>query len=443
MNERLLRAVEGRREDLVALASELIRFPTVNPPGEAYTPCAEYIGARLRTRGFDTRLMRGEGTPGDNDRYPRTNVVARREGRSPGATVHFNSHIDVVEAGEGWTVDPFAGTVKDGRVWGRGACDMKGGLAASIIAAEAFMDVFPDFPGAIEISGTVDEESGGFGGVAYLASKGLFSRPRVDHVIIPEPLNKDRICLGHRGVWWAEIETKGSIAHGSMPFLGDSAIRHMGAVLHAFEEELFPALDAKRTEMPVVPEGARRSTMNINSIHGGQTEDFFPGLPAPNVPDSCRTVIDRRFLLEESLDEVKREVTSILDRLKRERPKFDYAIRDLMEVLPTMTERDAPVVTAVAQGIRQIFGREPDYVISPGTYDQKHIARIGHLHDCIAYGPGILDLAHRPDEWVGIDDMVESAKVMAISLDALLRGARGESPTHDHGHGHGHGHRHG
>lgn len=424
MNERLLRAVESRRDELVTLTAELIRFPTINPPGEAYTPCSEYIAARLKKRGFETRLIRGEGTPGDNDRYPRTNVVARREGRGPGAVVHFNSHIDVVEAGEGWTLDPFGGIVKDGRVYGRGACDMKGGLAASIIAAEAFMDVFPDFPGAIEISGTVDEESGGFGGVAYLASKGFFSRPRVDHVIIPEPLNKDRICLGHRGVWWAEIETKGSIAHGSMPFLGDSAIRHMSAVLHAFEEELYPALDAKQTEMPVVPEGARRSTMNINSIHGGQTEDFFPGLPSPNVADSCRTVIDRRFLLEESIDEVKGEVTSILDRLKRERPKFDYAIRDLMEVLPTMTERNAPVVTAVAEGIRQIFGRDPDYVISPGTYDQKHIARIGHLHDCIAYGPGILDLAHRPDEWVGIDDMVESAKVMAISLDALLRGTQ-------------------
>lgn len=422
MNERLFRAVESRRDELVALTRDLIRFPTVNPPGEAYTPCAEYVGAYLARRGFETRLIRGEGTPGDTDRYPRTNVVARREGRSPGATVHFNSHIDVVEEGHGWTVDPFGGTVRDGRVYGRGACDMKGGLAASIIAAEAFMEVFPDFPGAIEISGTVDEESGGFGGVAYLASRGFFSRPRVDHVIIPEPLNKDRICLGHRGVWWAEIETKGSIAHGSMPFLGDSAIRHMGAVLHAFEEELFPALDAKQTQMPVVPEGARRSTMNINSIHGGQTEDHFPGLPSPNVPDSCRAVIDRRFLLEESLDAVKSEVTSILERLKRERPKFDYAIRDMMEVLPTMTERDAPVVTAVAEGIRQIFGREPDYVISPGTYDQKHIARIGHLHDCIAYGPGILDLAHRPDEWVGIDDMVESAKVMAISLDALLRG---------------------
>ncbi|WP_379069925.1 acetylornithine deacetylase/succinyl-diaminopimelate desuccinylase family protein [Mesorhizobium sp. UC22_110] len=426
MIDRLLQCVEARTDDLVALTADLIRFPTVNPPGEAYRPCAEFIAARLKKRGFGVELIRAAGTPGDNDRYPRVNVVARFDGRSPGPTVHFNSHIDVVEAGEGWTVDPFAGVVKDGRVYGRGACDMKGGLAASVIAVEAFMQAYPDFPGAIEISGTVDEESGGFGGVAYLAGKGYFSKPKVDHVIIPEPLNKDRICLGHRGVWWAEIETLGEIAHGSMPFLGDNAVRHMGAVLAAFEADLFPALDRKQTSMPVVPEGARRSTMNINSIHGGQTEDFRPGLPSPNVPDSCRLTIDRRFLLEEKLDEVKREVIDILDGLKRDRRKFDYRIRDVMEVQPTMTERDAPVVKAVAEGIMQVFEREPEYVISPGTYDQKHVARIGHLFDCIAYGPGILDLAHRPDEWVGIDDMVQSAKVMAIGLNILLRGKAGD-----------------
>ncbi|CAN0652985.1 acetylornithine deacetylase/succinyl-diaminopimelate desuccinylase family protein [Nitratireductor aquimarinus] len=422
MNEQLALAVRRRTEELVALTIDLIRFPTVNPPGDAYTPCCEYIARRLKAKGFATQFIRGVGAPGDSDRYPRTNVVARREGRSPGATVHFNSHIDVVEAGEGWTLDPYAGVVRDGKVFGRGACDMKGGLAASIIAAEAFLEIYPDFPGAIEISGTADEESGGFGGVAYLAREGFFSKPRVDHVIIPEPLNKDRICLGHRGVWWAEIETHGAIAHGAMPFLGDSAIRHMGALLHAFEEELFPALDAKQTRMPVVPEGARRSTLNINSVHGGQTEDFFPGLPSPNVADSCRMVLDRRFLIEEDISEVKGEVVSILERLKQERPKFDYSMRDLMEVLPLMTEEDAPVPSAIAAGIREVFGKEPEYVISPGTYDQKHISRIGHLHDCVAYGPGILDLAHQPDEWVGIEDMVQSATVMAMSLDVLLRG---------------------
>src|SRR3712207_2882453 len=130
--------------------------------------------------------------------------------------------------------------------------------------------------------------------------RSYFSKPRVDHVIIPEPLNKERICLGHRGVWWAEIETKGEIAHGSMPFLGDCAVRHMGAVIDAFEAELFPALDRKETRMPVVPEGARRSTLNFNAIHGGQREDH-DGLPSPNVPDSCRLTIDRRFFLEEDI----------------------------------------------------------------------------------------------------------------------------------------------
>ena len=415
----LFERIDGSIDDLVALTCDLVRFPTINPPGEAYTPCTEYIANRLRRSGFDIRFERGTDTPGDTDRYPRTNVIARREGRRPGRTVHFNSHIDVVEAGEDWTFDPFAATVSDGKIYGRGTCDMKGGLATSIIAAEAYIAANPGYDGAIEISGTVDEESGGFGGVAYLANKGYFSKPRVDHVIIPEPLNKDRICLGHRGVWWAEIETKGEIAHGSMPFLGDCAVRHMGAVLERFERELFPKLDAKRTAMPVVPEGARSSTMNINAIHGGQTDDYS-GLPSPNVPDSCRMVIDRRFLIEEDIGEVKAEVVSILEALKKDRPKFDYAIRDLMEVLPMLTERDQPVPATVAQAIRSVLGKEPEYVVSPGTYDQKHVTRIGHLHDCIAYGPGILDLAHRPDEFIVIADMVESAKVMALSIDALL-----------------------
>ena len=198
MDERISSAIEDRRDDLVSLTVDLIRFPTINPPGDAYTPCAEFLAGRMKQSGFASEFIRGVDTPGDTDKYPRTNVVCRREGRSPGSTVHFNSHIDVVVAGDEWTMDPFRGAVMDGRVFGRGACDMKGGLAASVIAVEAFLAVYPDHPGAIEVSGTVDEESGGFGGVAYLAGKGLFSRPRVDHVIIPEPLNKDRICLGYR-----------------------------------------------------------------------------------------------------------------------------------------------------------------------------------------------------------------------------------------------------
>ena len=304
----LLAEIESREDDITALAQALIRIPSVNPPGEFYRDCAELIGQRLAPRGFQVEYLRAEGVPGDTDRYPRWNVVARREGAGPGPCVHFNGHIDVVDPGEGWTRPPFEARIEDGRVYGRGACDMKGGLAAAIVAVEALIDSGAPLPGAIEICGTGDEESGGLGGVAWLAERGWFSKPRVDHVIIPEPLNVDRVCIGHRGVWWGEIETKGRIAHGSMPFLGDSAIRHMAAVLEAFETELYPALDGTPTAMPVEPPGARTPTLNINSVHGGQP-DVAPGadaaLPAPLVADACRLVFDRRLLIEEDLDEVK------------------------------------------------------------------------------------------------------------------------------------------
>ncbi len=420
--DKLMREIEARRDDLVELTQELIRIPTLNPPGDFYRDICDFLDRRLVRHGFATELIRAKGAIGDSDKHPRWNLIARKEGARAGECVHFNSHIDVVEVGKGWTTDPFGGEVKDGKIYGRGACDMKGGLAASIIAAEAFIAVCPDFSGAIEISGTADEESGGFGGVAYLAEKGYFNPERVQHVIIPEPLNKDRICLGHRGVWWAEIETHGEIAHGSMPFLGDCAVRHMGAVMSEMESSLFPALAMKRTDMPVVPEGAKQSTLNINSIHGGENEqaDDYTGLPSPCVPDSCRMVIDRRFLIEEDIDEVQEEIHGLLRRVQEGRDNFRYDVRELQRVLPTMTEKSAPVVQSVARAVAAVMGKEAEYVVSPGTYDQKHIDRIGRLKNCIAYGPGILDLAHKPDEYVGIDDMVESAQVMARSLLDLL-----------------------
>ena len=129
--------------------------------------------------------------------------------------------------------------------------------------------------------------------------------------------------------------------------------------------------------------------------------------------------IDRRFLAEEELAEVKGEITALLDRLAAHRPDFSYEVRDLFEVHPVMADRDAPVVTTVSAAIREVMGIDPDYVVSPGTYDQKHIDRIGRLRNCIAYGPGILELAHQPDEWIGITDMKQSAAVMALSLAEL------------------------
>lgn len=420
MTTRVWQAVDDRRDAVTELTRALIGYPTINPPGEAYQACAEHLGDRLRASGFDVQYVRGDGQVGDSDRYPRTNVIARIEGKRPGPTVHFNGHTDVVPVGRGWSYPPFEGVVADGRIYGRGACDMKGGLASAVIAVESILAAAPDFAGALEISGTVDEESGGYAGVGYLARQGWFSRPRVDHVIIPEPLNPDRVCLGHRGVWWGQVETFGRIAHGSMPFLGDSAIRHMTAFLELVERELYPALEARRTDMPVVPEGAQSSTLNINSIHGGQGEiEPGGGFPSACVADSCRVILDRRYLIEEHEADVKQEIVDLLERLVAERPNFAYELSELFSVQPTMTDADAPVVRAVDAAVERVIGRPPRHVVSPGTYDQKHVYRFGQLEQCIAYGPGILDLAHQPDEWVAIDDLVNAAKVMAAAALTL------------------------
>jgi succinyl-diaminopimelate desuccinylase len=193
----------------------------------------------------------------------------------------------------------------------------------------------------------------------------------------------------------------------------------MGAFLNRLERQLLPKLATRQTAMPIVPAPARQSTLNVNAIHGGQAEGH-DGLPSPVVADSCRMTIDRRFLIEEDPTAVKAELIAILDQLARDRAGFRYRLKELMEVLPNETRRDAPVVRAVAAAIEAVTGRRPELVCSPGTYDQKHVVRIGGLDDCIAYGPGRVELAHQPDEHVAIDDLVASAKVMAAAALRLL-----------------------
>ena len=420
--ERLLKEIEDRKSDITQLTSDLIKIPTVNPPGKNYRAICEYLSKRLKKSGFQVKLLRAEGALADSDKFPRFNLIARHEGTHLGQCIHFNSHIDVVDTGNGWTKDPFGGLIEGDKIFGRGSCDMKGGLASSIIAAETFISIFPKYYGSIEISATADEETGGYGGVAWLAERGYFNPKKVQHVIIPEPLNKDRICLGHRGVWWSEIETKGRVAHGSMPFLGDCAIRHMGAVIEEIEKNLLPKLNTKKTKMPVVPEKARKSTLNINSIHGGlaEVDEFYNGLPSPLVADSCRMILDRRYLSEETLEEVKSEVYETLEKVKRHRPSLEFSIKDLFEVKPTFTDPKSSIVQTVEDSISRVLGLKPEYVVSPGSYDQKHIDRIGKLKNCIAYGPGILELAHQPDEFILISDMLDSSKIMAMSIYKLL-----------------------
>jgi succinyl-diaminopimelate desuccinylase len=411
--DRVLAAVDDAAGEMADFAAALVRIPTVNPPGDNYLDCARLIGARLTDCGFAIEYDAAEGRPEHTTRYPRVNVIGTWRGVHARPCVHLNGHFDVVPAGSGWTIDPFAGLIRDGRLYGRGACDMKGGLAAAIYAAEAIRRSGIALAGSIEISGTVDEESGGFAGVAWLAERGRITADRIDHVIIPEPLNVDRICVGHRGVYWFEIETRGRIGHGSMPFLGVNAVEHMGVILDRMRRDLLPRLASRSTAMPVVPLQARHATLNVNGIAGGQPVD---GIQTPCVADRCRAVFDRRFLLEEGFEAAKEEIEALLRQVAADTPALRCELRDLMVVPAVQTPAASRVVDSLDRSIRRVLGRAPAQVASPGTYDHKHFDRIAGIRDCVAYGPGILDLAHQPDEWCGIDDLVSAAKVLALAI---------------------------
>jgi succinyl-diaminopimelate desuccinylase len=127
-------------------------------------------------------------------------------------------------------------------------------------------------------------------------------------------------------------------------------------------------------------------------------------------------VFDRRFLLEEGFEATKNEIVGLLEDVAREVPDFRYDLRDLMVVHPVRTPEGSPLVASLERGIRTVLGREPSQVASPGTYDHKHVDRIGGIKHCVAYGPGILDLAHQPDEWCGVDDLINATKVIALSI---------------------------
>jgi succinyl-diaminopimelate desuccinylase len=409
--------VDELADEMVDWLRSLVRIPTINPPGENYKDCARFVGDKLKEFGYEVNFIEAEGRLECSPEHPRVNVIGHLNGSRFHPALHFNGHIDVVPPGAGWTIDPFAAVIRDGRVYGRGVTDQKAGIAASLFAVEAIRRAGFKLEGSIEQSATVDEESGGFAGVGYLAEHGYFRADLIDYVIITEPLDYDRICLGHRGVYWFEVLMRGRIAHGGMPFLGVSAIDRMARLIERVERQLKPRLAERRTRMPIEPEGARSATINVNAILGGQDPD---APQTPCVADVCRAVFDRRFLLEEKLDDAREEFLELIEQLRADDQELQYELKDLMIVHPTMTEPDAPLVKTMREAVKQATGREAPLIASPGTYDQKHFSRIAGIKQCIAYGPGILKLAHQPDEYCEIEHLVTACKAMAVGAFRLL-----------------------
>ena len=423
LEARILREAEIARDEVAAFCGELIRVPTVNPPGENYPECAALLGDRLAAAGFEVAFddPPAEACPPGSAAYPRRNVIGRLG--SGGRRLHLNGHLDVVPAGAGWTTDPFSGEVRDGAVWGRGASDMKGGIAAAFFAAEVLRRAGVRLGGTLEISGTVDEETGGHAGVAWLAESGRIAGD-TDAVIIPEPFGSRRVCVGHRGVYWFRVVAEGEVAHGSMPFLGRNAITDLAPLLEEIRTEWVPELATRRTALPVVPDGARAATVNVNSIRGGQAG---AGAESPQVPDRAELVVDRRFLPEEGLRAVREEVARRVADCAGREPGRRYQIEELLTVEPVQTPAGSLATEAVRYGVRGALGVEVEEVASPGTYDHKHVARIAGVPDCVAYGPGILELAHRPDEHCPVEELVRSTGALALAAAAVL-GTRMSSP---------------
>ncbi len=414
--DHVLTEIDRARDEIVDFASRLVRIPTVNPPGAEYETCAGVIGDQLRAHGAEVHILPATGRTEHTPDHPRINVLGRHDGSANGPAIHLNGHFDVVPVGLGWTRDPFGGDIVNGRLYGRGSCDMKAGLAAAVFAAAAIRRAGVRHAAPIDISGTVDEESGGFAGVGWLAEQGWISRERTKAVIIPEPFGVDRVCVGHRGVYWFEVIAEGRIAHGSMPYLGVNAVEGMSHLLDLVRDELGPALLQRVTAMPVVPEGSRHATININGIDGGQPID---DVPSPCVADRCRVVFDRRFLLEEGLDKARAEIHGLIKKAHARMPEVKFSIADRLIFEPTQAPLDAPLIGALTAAIEDVTGRQASLVASPGTYDQKHVARIAGVPHCVAYGPGQLDLAHQPDEYCSVDDIIDCTKVIALAVMTL------------------------
>jgi succinyl-diaminopimelate desuccinylase len=403
--QEVVRRVEQLAGDMVELTRALVRIPTVNPPGDAYAECAALLSGTLAELGYGVECLPAEGVPEHSPRFPRVNVVGNLGGGPP--VLHFNGHYDVVPPGSGWSVEPFAAEVRDGRIYGRGTCDQKAGIAASIFAVEALRRAGVPLNGSIEQSMTADEESGGFAGVAWLCDRGRISATRQRFVVITEPLDPERIAIGHRGVYWFELTTFGRVGHGSMPGLAVNAADEMLRLVQALDAGLKPLLAQRVSRVPVEPAQARRPSLNLNALHAGQSTD---GWQTPCVPDRCTATFDRRFIHEESFEEVRREIVELLDR-----QGIRYELRDVMRVDPLLLlAADRQLAHTTASAIREVCGIDARFIVSPGTFDQKHFVRRAGIRECIGYGPGRLTLAHQPDEYVAIDDLVASARVMAL-----------------------------
>jgi succinyl-diaminopimelate desuccinylase len=384
----ILRGIRGA--DVARLTSDLVKIPTVNPPGREREIC-EFIASWLGTRGVEASLL--EEIPG------RTNVQAMIDGdEGGGKTLILNGHTDVVAAGNGWTEDPFGGLVKGGRVYGRGSADMKGGLAAMMVTVDALRKSRKHLAGRMIFQATADEEVGSPMGTGYLVRRGL----RGDLAIVGEPTSLE-VCVAHKGVLRFDVVAFGKAAHGSVPWEGRSAILAMNVVIDALRGYAAELEAGRRHPLLGAP------TVKVGVIQGGVAVNV--------VPDRCRIVVERRLIPPESVEGAVREVRAVVaGASKRAGVRCEVTFNAKSE--SSDASRDKEGVQVLLRAAKAVTGemRKPKGFLA--TCDARYLNNDAGI-PAVVIGPGKLESVHAPDEYVEIRKLEQAARLYALSYVML------------------------
>ncbi len=383
-------------QETIEFLQALVRdSKSVNPPGnvrESIRICRE----KLEAEGFDCEVT------GDVDIWP---VLIATLDCGDGPTLLYNAHVDVVPPGneEAWDHPPFEANVIDGRVYGRGSGDDKASVAAQVMGAIAIARSGVPLKGALIVNVDGDEETGGRHGAKYTVEN---IKRRPDFVVAGEQ-TLNRICVGERGGAGTTVTVYGRAAHAALPWEGVHAIEGMAKILHALEVELWPKLAARRHPLFDPP-----STYTISMIEGGVKQNV--------VPDRCQVYIDRRIIPGETSDGAVDEIRQIAERVVRGIPGMRVEVSGPAGVTATLSDPDSPLVKAMGEANRAL-GLNPDPTGYNMATDGRHFANAGI--QTIIYGPGDPSLAHVPNEWVGVDEVMEATRAYALVAYNLLGGS--------------------
>ena len=403
----LLDAVWRRidREELASFTQELVRIPSVYRPEDPdgnEGRISRFLAGYLENEGFDVSVE--EVTPG------RPNVWAIWEGERPGKTLLFEAHTDVVTEGraEDWSYPPFGAERVRDRIYGRGACDTKGNLAAAVVAVRAIKDSGVSFPGRLILCHPVDEE-GMMEGIKAFIERG--HAQGVDAAIICEP-EENQLCIKQKGALRVEVTVRGKMAHGAMPLSGVNPVTRAARFVVAVEE----------VEREEIARHRKDPFLGYPSLTPTILMGPNCGEPQINViPASAYVALDIRTIPGQSHDELVARLEDCLAKLESEDPDFDASLQVIEERPCTETPMEDPLVGAVAAAYRELTGEEPRYNGVPGATDGTFLNTLANI-PIVTTGAGDREIPHHKDEWVSVDELLATCKLYAASAMYFCHG---------------------